>query len=875
MYVLNKSQVNQVKKRIIASGVSYAPLVDELTDHICEQVEELINEGHSFSQALEKSLHRRQQTKFQHIDKSIFYHISKISMIRNYLKLGLRSLIKYKLVSSINLIGLVLGMTIFLLIGSYVYHELSFDRFHNSNIYRLTTQRTSKEGDIRRTAFSGAPWGPQIIKTVPDVANIVRIMKYRLPVSVKSEDQEKSFYEKDLIWAGQSFFSIFSFDLLLGNPTTVLNSPNLAVITESTAKRYFGNEDPIGKNIIYENDVILSITGVVKDFPPNSHIQADIIGSFSTLGKGFWFNIIDNWNILYYHTYLQLNNGVDLVSMKGKVLSVLVNHINERLSIDLQNISQIHITEGYENELLPTVDYKSLLIAGLIALTILLVSVINYINLSNARGLKRAKEVGVIKVMGSTKWLVFLQFMVESFVLSVVSMLASLLLVYLLFPYFNDFLGANIIVPPIYIIAFVATTIVFIVTVVSGSYTAIQMADLPIISALKGKLSIGISKGITFRKGLITFQFLSGIGLISATLIISDQVSYLVSADTGFSKENVIEMPLYTDDLQQTKIFQKGLMKLTAVKYVSLSSHRMSGDQLYRSIYYTATSDSLVMGRLHVDYDFTQTFGLELLAGRGFSRDFISDTSNFILNESAANLYGFSSLEDAIGSTLSYSAQNDNGNYIKTGTVVGIVKDFNFESLYNDIGPMAMDIQPARNHFFNVKLNDKVNYAPAIKQIESNWVKHFPNEPISFTSAKDRYLSQYKSETQLKKMVLTFSLITVLISSLGLFGLTYFDTVIRSKEIGLRKVLGSSTSGILKLFLKGYFVLILIGVVIITPTVLWLMKSWLSNFAYHISISSFSFIIPIILMGTVVVLTMSFTIIKAANNNPINSLNNE
>lgn len=878
MYSLNPQQVNEVTKRIIASGVSYAPLVSELTDHTCEQIEELMEEGHSFREALNKAMGQRQSQRYTQVDKNIIDQISYGAMLKNYLKLGMRSLVKYKLTTIINLVSLILGIAIFLFIGSYVYHERSFDQFHANadKVYRVSTERQLADGGRSGSAFSGAPWGPEIVASLPEASDMVRMMKYRLPVAVRSGDGTKQFYESDLVWAGESFFSMFSFELIQGDPSAVLSAPNQVVITESTAKRYFGNEDPIGKRIVYENDVTLSITGVAKDFPINSHIKADVIGSFATLGRSFWFDIIDNWNVLYYYTYVQFDQEIAPVETGERISTLVSAHTNKEMSIKLQPIRDIHTSGNLENELSPNANASTLIISIVIGLSILLLSIINYINLSNARALKRAREVGVIKVMGSSKSLVFVQFMVESFLMAFLSFAISLLLVIMLFPDFEFFLDMPLIHPPTALIIAVGASIVFFVAVAAGLYTALQMADINIIAALKGKLHKKTNQtGFTLRKSLIIFQFMAGIGLICATLIISDQVSYLMSADTGYAKAGRMEIPLHTDDQQQLAPFDNLIRDLANVEYTSLSSHRMSGDQLYRSEYATAKSDSIVMGRLHVDYDFLNTFDMQLLAGRDFSEDFANDTTAFIINESAVGLLGYLNPEEVVGDRISYSAQNESGNYIKSGPIIGVVKDFNFESLHDDIGGMVMDIQPSRNHFMNIKLAEVGDRAMTVGLIEERWAQVFPNEPFDYYFVDDRYLTQYQPEAQLQKIVLTFSIISIMISAMGLFGLTYFDTTMRSKEIGIRKVLGATKLSILKIFLSDYMQLIIIGFVLIVPLVLWLMNDWLDNFAYHVDISASSLIIPAVLIGTIVVVTTSFIIIKAATNNPIDAINHE
>ncbi len=875
--MLTKPQINQVRKLLIDSGVSYTPLLDELTDHTCEQVEELMAQGFSFSAALDRALDNKKKDSFHRTNKSLFQQLRYRTMIKSHIKLGIRALAKYRMTSVINLVGLVTGISASLIIGNYIYHETSFDQFHeaSSSTFRLTIQQQRQDGSVRRSAFSGAPWGPHITHELPEARDVVRLMKYRLPVSVKSNAFDKQFYESDLIWADSSFFALFSFDLLKGNPATVLAAPNNVVISESAAARYFGNEDPIGKELIYETDVVLTVTGVVEDLPVNSHLQADLIGSFSTLGTSFWFNIIDNWNVLYYYTYLHIREDANVLATQSQIQSILEPYINENIQIKLQPVTKIHTSGNLENELSANTNISTLVTAAVVGLAILLLSIINYINLSNARALKRVKEVGVVKVLGSTKPLVFMQFMVESAILATGSFLVSLMLVMYILPQVRAFLEMPLILPPYQIILLTGVVLIALITISSGLYTSVQMADVSIYSALRGREFKNPSgKRFSLRKGLITFQFMAGLGLIASTLTISNQVNFLITSDTGFEKDGVIEIPLYVEDQQKLELLKSKLVEMPEVKFTALSSHRMSGDQLYRSLY-ISHSDSAVMGRLHVDFDFLNTFQIPLLAGRSFSKEFTTDTASFIINEGAVPLLGFKSAEDAVQSKLSYRAQNENGSYLKSGPIVGIVRDFNFESLHDKIGPMVMDIQPARNHFLNVKFNENQSPQIVIRQIESQWAALFPDVPFNFHLVNDRYQNQYNTELQLERIILVFTFLSLLIAMLGIFGLTYFDTAIRAKEIGLRKVLGASTGEILRIFLRDYFLLIAIGSILVLPSTMWVVGKWLESFAYHVDITFWNMTLPLLIVATVVVLTTSFIIVRAANRDAVDSLGYE
>ncbi|MEM9857855.1 MAG: ABC transporter permease, partial [Bacteroidota bacterium] len=839
-----------------------------------EQVEDLIEEGYTFQEALKTCIS-------EHVvptNQRMYTQLNLFTMLKSYFKLGLRSLSRNKFVTVLKLSGLVLGTTIFLALLLHIYHEKSYDQFHanKDSIYRIVTERPTKQGDISRTAFSGAPWGPALVEEIPEVLNTVRFMKYRLPVSIRPEDQEQ-FLENGLVWADSSFFSVFSFDLLIGNPRKVLSRPDQVVLTESTAYRYFGSEDPLGKQIIYEDDVVLTVTGVMRDFPSNSHIQADLIGSFSTLGKSFWFNIIDNWGIRYYYTYIQLRDDTSPQVVQSKTQDILDSRIPENtISASLQSLNQIHLGGNRNDELTPNVDKTSIAIAFIIGLLIMMMSIINYINLTSASTLKRTKEVGMIKVMGSNRWLIFLRFVSESFVFCLLAHVLSLILLYTLIPYLNAFLETTLSMPSLWEISLFLLFSIIVLTVLSGTYTALRMSDLKIIPSLKGDIYKGQPKQLfSLRRILLIVQFIACIGLITSSFIITDQMELFFNQDTGFKKENVLAIQLSNTNQEFGRLteLKNRLSGLESVESVALSSHHMGGDQLYSSNYYTS-SDSINMGRLHIDYEFLQVYDIEIMAGRGFSLLNAADTSNFIINKQAASLFGFEPFYEAIDQPLSYSAQNDEGRYLKQGRVIGVVNDFNFQSLHHDIRPMVMDIQPPRNHFLSVKL-ENVNHRSNLEKVEEIWSGIFPEESLNYFFIEDRFISQYKAESQTQLMVKLFGVLSILIAAIGLLGLTYFDTLIRIKEIGIRKILGSSSFQILRLFTKEYLLLIVVGFGLVTPFIVWLMNNWLQNFAYRIDISAFSLIAPLLLMIGFVVVSTSYTILKAAHTNPSKTLRNE
>ncbi len=879
-YSLTKKQVQRIEKMILDQRIHYQPFIDEMVDHLSVKVEGLMNEGHSFDESLKIVLSKAQLQEVKKLEYTTKRHLNFNYMLKNYFKLAYRALKKYPGTSFINLVGLSLGFTVAILTFLYVSNEYSYDNFHHDpdNIQRVATSIQFDNGDLYETAFSGAPWGPAFVSDVPEVEEMCRLMKYRLPVMMGISNMDVKFYEKNMIWADSTFFSLFNYKLIEGDPKSALGMSNQVVVTESTAKRYFGDESPLGKVITYENNQELLITGVIEDFPENTHFNADLIGSFATLPK-FW-RILDRWGVVYYYTYLRMNNSVQEAEIIDKLEDVLSANMGEDASdytLSLKAINDIHTSGNLENELTNNSSTRYLNLVVLIALVVLAASVINYINLATARSLKRVKEVGITKVMGSGKILVITKFIAEAFIVTSLAFFLSLIATGLLANGVSQLFDATIRLrwsPGIVLFSFV---LILVCTFLSGGYMAMKMSGISPLKALNGQLNLKTGRGVDLKKVLVTFQFMSCIGLIAANLIIQKQVKFLFTRELGYDKSHVVSIPVYSTQLvpiDKFPVLKNDFTELASVKDVAISSHNLIGDQPYNAAYAVDRYDTLIMGRLHVDHDFVDVFDIDVLAGRNLLKTVTNDTSNFLINESAVKAIGIKSPEEAIGHTMSYTAQNRNGSYRRTGTIVGVVKDFNFRSLHSDIGPIVMDIQPSRTHFINVKLSTN-DYTNTIDQLRTKWNDIFQHGPFEYVFLEDKFDTAYKFESSLKQLSFWFVTISVVIAILGLIGLTHFDTSIRLKEISIRKVLGSSTTALLILFWKDYIKMIAIGALIALPAVWYILNKWLSGYAFRAEMSFLQFGYSISLTVVLVTVSTAIIIFRASNTKLTEILRNE
>ena len=806
-------------------------------------------------------------------------------MLRNYFKIAFRNLWKNKGFSAINILGLAIGITSCLIIMLFVYNELSYDRFNvkSSRIVRVTFQ-----GSAAGEKFNEASIMPPVAQTIksdfPEVEDATRIRDFGRPKLVYGD---KSFKEDAFAFVDANFFEVFTLPIIEGDAKTALAAPNTVVITKSLARKYFGNEDPLGKVINFkEGDKAgYKVTGVIKKVPDNSHFHFDLFASMISLPE----SREPTWMSSNFYTYVMLRDGDDYKKLEAKLPGLVDKYIGPQmvqamhvtlpefrkkgnnLSFHLQRLTDIHLSTEFANDLSGSGDVRYVYIFGAIALFMLLIACINFMNLSTAGASRRAREVGIRKVMGSLRIDLIRQFLIESVVITAFAFLLAIGLVYLALPVFNSLAGQNLTLQfadhPLLLPGLLL--FVLITGIVAGSYPAFYLSSFKPVTILKGKFVSG-KKSVGLRSGLVVFQFFISITLIIITTVVYKQLSYIQHKKLGYDKEQVMILPVWMLG-KNSEAFSNDLVSDPRVVSFTNSGFIPAGqsDNNNFFVYPGDNSDQMVKTlRYEVDEKYISTLGIQLLTGRNFSKDFTSDSSAVVLNEAAAKVFGWG--EHAPGQTISTS--NHDGKKI-TYHVIGIVKDFHFRSLHELISPLVMVLAPNPGMMI-VKLKT-TDIAPLLGDLKKRWDGLSSEEPFTYSFLDDRFNNTYQSEQKIGFILGIFAGLTILIACLGLFGLAKFTTEQRIKEIGIRKVLGASAVGIANLLSADFLKLVLLGFIASTPVAWFAMNKWLQDFAYRITISWWVFAFAAFTALAIALLTVSFQAIKAAIANPVNSLKTE
>ncbi len=700
---------------------------------------------------------------------------------------------------------------------------------------------------------------------------------------------DKMFNEQNVFIADDKLFDFFEVKTVEGNPKKALSEPYSVMLTDDIAKKYFGDEDPMNKIIkISPNGSYLNfkVTGIYKPFPSNTHFHPDMLLSFSTLNDTLVYgaeNLRTNWGNNSFFTYIRLPKNYDPKKLEAQFPAFLDRNMigeytttkpSKATSIALQKLTDIHLRSHTDYEAEANGDIKRVWIFSAIALFILLIACINYMNLSTARSTLRAREIGIRKVSGAQRKEIITQFLSESVLISWIAMLLAFGLTLLALPWLNELSGQKLninillkwqIIIPVLIVP-------FFVGIVSGIYPALFMSSFQPVKVLKGFLKVS-GVNISLRKVLVTIQFAISIILIICTAIVFAQMRYMQNKSLGFDKEHIVTIP-YTPDLSDKyEAFRTELLSNSNIKNAGRSSRIPTGRLLDEMGTKISSGDTLAPVMTDIkfvtsDYDFIPTYGVKVLAGRGFSRDFGVDTSSFIINEAAAKILRFKNNNDAIGKDLGY------GNI--TGKLVGVINDFHFESMHQKIVPLLL-FKPKNPNFFgriSIKIGGN-NIPAALSHIENTWKKFLPETPYQYTFLDENFEKLYKAEEKQKTILTIFACIAIFIACLGLFGLSAFAITQRIKEIGIRKVLGASIGSIVQLLSKDFLILVAISAVIAFPVAWYTMKNWLQDFAYRISMPWWIFIIAGIVAAFIALVTISFQAIKAAISNPVKSLRTE
>lgn len=794
-------------------------------------------------------------------------------MLKNYLKIAFRNLWKHKIFSFINIMGLTVGMSACFLIFLYVSFELSYDAFNTKadRIYRLVTDIKTPSETINTGVTSWA-FAPGIKNDLPEVEAFTRVSGGSFLV----RKGDLKFQEEKTVFADSTLFSVFDFKLLKGNPKTALRDQLSLVFTEKAAKKYFGDTDPIGQTLLISGEGLPAIvTGVMKDIPENSQIKGDMFVSMSTLTQRFNKGLDEQWGNFGATSYLLLKPGTDGKALEKKLPAFLKNRagkmmdeMNMHYALFLEPLRDVHLqsTRGSDD----SGSMSNVYVFSVVAIFILLIACINFVNLTTARSVERAKEVGIRKVVGAPKALLARQFISESILICLVAFVFAIVLSAVLIPLFNNLSGKIISNGIFSNLPFVGGMFIaaVIIGILAGLYPALVLSSFEPVVVLKGRFTTSV-KGILLRKGLVTLQFGISIALIIATIVVFTQMNFMRNRDLGFSKDQMLIVNSEGDPKREA--FKESLKDLSGVKATSASSSVPgSGNPGAYSEIENKSGDLQIanLDLYFVDFDFIPQFSLKMAAGRPFSREFSTDTTQaMVINESAAKLFGYNSPEQALGRRFKQ--------WGREGKIVGVIKDFHFRALQETIKPLTMRIEPRQSDLVSIKIDGGKNIKGTIAAIESKWKSAMPNRPFSYYFMDEFFDRQYRSEERFEKLFFNFAILAIFISCLGLLGLASYSTMQRTKEIGVRKVMGASVGSIVGLLSRDFLKLVLISFVIASPIAYYGMYQWLQNFAYKTEIHWWIFAAAAFLSTFIAFATVSFQSIKAALMNPVKSLRSE
>ncbi len=798
-------------------------------------------------------------------------------MIFGSLLVTFRRLKRNKLTSFIKLVSLITGMISFMLISVYVFHEFSFDRFNKNadRIVRLVME-FSVNGSSTRWVVSGTKAGPQLQRTFPEVESFVRMSQASRVVS----RQEIMFDEKNFLFVDSTFLKIFSFPLIEGNPATALEGPHKIVLTQSMAKRYFGDEDPLGKNLVISGEDNYTVSGVMKDVPGNSQVTFDCLASFSNLEV----SRTEDWFPANYITYLLLEKGTDITNLGGKIdhYARAESHKDPNSSgIDyftfhLEPLTYVHMHSGQE-AMVPNIPATYIYILMLIALLIVFIACINYANLTLAQATEQRKEIGVRKILGALKYHLFGHFISESVFLSIVSVAIALMLAVAVLPYFNLLTSRDFTIGSLFHPAIAATLILLciIISLLAGAYPAYLLSRHKLVDILKPGYNPGSSGG-NMRRPLIIFQFVISIILIAITLVIQQQRVFIQHKNIGYNRDNIIYIHLDRQAWKHYYTLKPILKQYPGILDVT-AANTTPTVITWTNTLSAATDNGEIQFSVRaapVDMDYLKTLGIKIIAGSDFTDadyQYIKDekrpdgnVGSLILNETAVRDIGWTP-EDAIGRQVTVGVN---------GTVKAVIRDFNLASLHEKVKPLVIFPDDQFLNYMMIRIKGD-NMPQTLAFIEKNWKEQMPLSPYAYNFLDDQYNSLYKAEEKTAGLFSTFSVIAVLLACLGLFGMTALMTVRRTKEIGIRKVLGATVSGITYLLSMEFVRLIILAFVLALPVAWYASHLWLESFAYRIKMPVWAFTVAGIFTLLIAMMTLGYQTIRAALTNPAESLRNE
>ena len=807
-------------------------------------------------------------------------------MLKNYFKVALRNLLRQKSYSLINIFGLAFGVAVCLMVLLFVKDELSYDQFHDKSarIFRLATGVLEESGDIAYLAKTPSQWPIQMKNEFPEVEEYVRFYHYRSDILISYQDQEKKFYESNFYWADASVLDIFSFPLLQGDPQSALTDPNSVIISESMARKYFAAEDAVGKSLTYANQGTvfeLQITGVMRDVPSNSHFHPEFIGSMSTFKPGTWlwkYDLPTSWDNSFYVSYVLLSADYEYRATEQKMPAFLKKHLGEKSKEFfplLQPLTDIHLRSNLTGEFEPTSNILYLYMLACVALLILLVACINYMNLATARSIRRAREVGLRKTLGSNRTQLLQQFYGESLLMTLFAVILAFALVEMVMPWFNPLVGKSLSTFSLlsgFDILIIASFIIGI-TLVAGSYPALYLSGFQPAAVFK-RTAAGGRKAASLRKFLVIVQFATAVFLVIATLIVSQQFEFFNQGRWSKEADRIITIPLRGSDAAKNFMAYKNeimnqanVIGVTTSSYTPFTQHKFGTFRIPEILQDGAKFEC---DYFVTDNDFPTVFELEIVSGRHFSPQADTappDGKEFIINESAVKALDLTN-ETAPGITL------DHYFWEESGTIVGVVKDFHYRSKHEAIRPLVIKANPKFVRFLSVRVK-AADFRRTLDNLHEKWTAIIPNSPFVYTFLDKDLEHLYQAEETIGKILRYYSIIAIAISCLGLFGLAAFAAEQRTKEIGVRKILGATIPDIILLLSTEIVKLISIASLFAWPLAYAIMTKWLQDFAYHINIGPLPFLLAGGMVLGIALITIAYQVMRAAMANPVKALRYE
>ena len=784
-------------------------------------------------------------------------------MFKNYIKITFRNIQRNKGYALINVFGLAIGLACSIFIILWIQDELSYDRYHEKadRIYRVADESQS-DGAIRRSVKTSAQLAPALVQDFAEVENAVRFSRNKYLIAYEN----KQFWH-NIFFADPSLFEIFTIPFTKGDPKTALNDPGSIVISEQMASKYFGDENPIGKTIHVNRKFDFQVTGVFQNIPRNSHFRFDFLRPFH---KGLASH---GWGIQNYWTYILLAENASPDALLDKMPDFIEKHKGKdaryiyKYKCFFQPLKKIHLYSNLKGEIEPNGSIVNIILLAAIGLFILLIACINYMNLSTARAVNRTNEVGVRKVVGANRTQLIKQFLGESIIFSLLACSLAVLIVELFLPIFNSLSGKDLVFIHISNLSLFIGLIglAFVVGLISGSYPAFFISAFQPISILRGS-SVSKSRGSTLRKTLVVVQFAISITFIIGITVVYNQMKYIQNKKLGLNKEQVVVLPIRSQSVaQKYETMKNNFLNNTHVLNVSGSSYFPGESTWNQNIWWQGATDEdyKMMRWIAVDYDFVETLEMEIIEGRSFSKDFAGDiNTDYILNESAKRELGWKS---AFGKQFKI---------IEKGNVVGVVKDFHFSSLHEQIEPLALYLYPSNLEYFYVRIHAG-QIPQTLEYLNKKWNELVPDQLFEYSFLDENFDKLYQAEKRLEKLFGYIAFLAIFIACLGLFGLASFSTEQRTKEIGIRKVLGASVSNVVLFLSKEFIVLVIIANIIAIPVAYFIMNKWLQGFAYRTDIGLFTFILSAFIAISIALVTVGYQTIKAARSNPVESLRYE